>query len=75
MGKVMSTVIKPIRNFNVENRAMRAMDRQAKAPKAAPRHETTKKSYEQLARGIEAEVKCMNVLCSRAVSDKLYSFI
>ncbi|XP_064594444.1 protein NDUFAF4 homolog [Liolophura sinensis] len=50
MGKVMSTVTKPIRNFNVENRAMRAMDRQAKAPKAAPRHETTKKSYEQLAR-------------------------
>ncbi|GFR94241.1 NADH dehydrogenase [ubiquinone] 1 alpha subcomplex assembly factor 4 [Elysia marginata] len=29
---------RPIRNFNVENRAAKALERQQKAPKAAPKH-------------------------------------
>ena len=34
-------ITRPIRNFNVENRAAKALESQKKAPKAAPKHAST----------------------------------
>lgn len=38
---------RPIRNFNVENRAAKAIERQQKAPKAAPKHAGTMDAISQ----------------------------
>lgn len=44
MGKVMSHFVKrPVRNWNVENRAFREIERQKDKPKLAPLHASTEK--------------------------------
>ncbi|KAK3597313.1 hypothetical protein CHS0354_010948 [Potamilus streckersoni] len=40
---------KPIKDFNIENRLQREIDRQQQIPKVAPRHKSTEQAYEQLA--------------------------
>ncbi|KAL3883989.1 hypothetical protein ACJMK2_030215 [Sinanodonta woodiana] len=41
--------IKPIRDFNIENRLQREIARQQHIPKAAPRHKSTEQTFEHLA--------------------------
>ncbi|GFO06644.1 NADP dehydrogenase [ubiquinone] 1 alpha subcomplex assembly factor 4 [Plakobranchus ocellatus] len=41
-------ITRPIRNINIENRAAKALDRQKKAPKAAPKHATTVDKLSQM---------------------------
>lgn len=51
MGKILSTLKNPLRNFNIEERAHKVIS-QTK-PSAAPRHESDQKYFKHLMRGIE----------------------
>lgn len=51
MGKVFSAYVKrPIKNWNVENRAQRFIEKAEKLP--APRHPSTAAAFEQLVAGM-----------------------
>ena len=51
MGKVYSSLIRrPIRNWNIENRAQKQIERQDK-PIIAPRHPSTEKILEDFEKG------------------------
>ena len=51
MGKVVSTFIKrPARNWNIENRAIREIERRKDKPVKAPLHPTTQESIEEFQR-------------------------
>ncbi|KAL8591798.1 hypothetical protein ACOMHN_047058 [Nucella lapillus] len=49
MGKVASKIYRPLRNFNVENRARRVLD--SEKPRPAPRHPSTAAAFDNFAQG------------------------
>lgn len=49
MGGLMSKAVKPIKNFNIENRAERVL--QSDKPRPSPRHPSTAAAYEKLMHG------------------------
>jgi len=52
MGKVFSAYVKrPIKNWNIENRAQRYIEKTEKRP--APRHPSTVAPFEQLVSGMQ----------------------
>jgi len=51
MGKVFSAYVKrPIKNWNIENRAQRYLEKEEKRP--PPRHPSTADAFEQLVAGM-----------------------
>jgi len=53
MGKIFSAYVKrPIKNWNVENRAHRFLEKEEKRP--PPRHPSTAAAFEQLVAGIHS---------------------
>lgn len=50
MGKVLSLMTKPIREFNIESRAHAAISKEK--PTLAPRHKADELNYERLLKGI-----------------------
>jgi len=56
MGKIFSAYVKrPIKNWNIENRAQRYIENSEKQP--APRHPSTAAAIEQLVAGMHS---CLN---------------
>jgi len=51
MGGVFSKASRPIKNFNVENRAHKAIENHKTKPKVAPRHRSTEKVFQNLTTG------------------------
>ncbi|KAK7491521.1 hypothetical protein BaRGS_00017160 [Batillaria attramentaria] len=47
MGKVFSKAVRPVKNFNVENRAQRVL--KSEKPRPAPRHPSTAAAFDNLA--------------------------
>ena len=53
MGKVLSTFVRrPLRNWNVENRAQKVMQKNLDKPSIAPKHPTTINKIEEFSRGL-----------------------
>jgi len=51
MGGVFSKASRPIKNFNVENRAQKVIENHKTKPKVAPRHKTTEEVLQNLTAG------------------------
>lgn len=47
MGKIVSKVVRPVKNFNVDNRAQRVL--QSEKPRPSPRHPSTAQGYDSMA--------------------------
>ena len=60
MGKVFSSFVKrPIRNWNVENRAQRVISQDK--PQPAPRHKSTEKMIQEFTQGVG--LICVQIHC------------
>ncbi|XP_046583351.1 NADH dehydrogenase [ubiquinone] 1 alpha subcomplex assembly factor 4-like [Haliotis rubra] len=49
MGRAVSKMSRPLKNFNVENRAQRALDKQVDQPKVAPRYPSSAQLLDKFA--------------------------
>lgn len=58
MGKVMSLVTRPMKNYNIESRAHKIISKEK--PKPAPRYEASIKEAEELLKGIIITYKNTN---------------
>lgn len=50
MGKVASKAVRPVKNFNIENRAQKVLE--SEKPRPAPRHPSTAAVFENIAQGL-----------------------
>ena len=53
MGKVMSSAARVTRNYNIENRAQKAIETQMKTPKVAPAYPSTQESLRKIKDGMQ----------------------
>lgn len=57
MGKVVSVLSRPIKNFNVESRAHKVISKEKPLP--APLHKASKKELENLLKGTQMFIKTL----------------
>ena len=62
MGQVRSRIVRPFKNYNVEHRAEKILEKRQTVPESAPKHETTVKKFDRFREGKGFSVFSKNLI-------------